>query len=62
MLARVKSNGWSDLGRIRSTFHEWKNSWDAVLRSAVSLFAREREEVRMVELRCSIPSPEAHGR
>ena len=62
MLARVKSNGSSDRGRIRSTFHEWKYSWATVPSSAMALVLSEREEVMIVELRCSMPSPESQGR
>ena len=61
-LARVKSNGSSDRGRMRSTFQAWKNSCEtdprshALSRSSVAL------AVSTVLLRCSIASPLADGR
>ena len=61
-LARKKSNGSSAAGRIRSMFQEWKNSCATVPRSPEALRAREAELERIVELRCSIPSPDAQGR
>ncbi len=47
---------------MRSTFQAWKSSCERVFSSAVWLAASEPVEVRMVLLRCSIPSPATQGR
>ena len=62
MLARVKSKGSSDAGRMRSTFQAWKNSCAAVLAMRTLPSARAPDEEHTVLLRCSMPSPSAHGR
>ncbi len=62
MLAFVKSNGSSAAGRMRSTFHEWKNSCDAVPASRAGPSASDAGALQTVLLRCSMPSPSAHGR
>ena len=62
MLARSKSNGSSMRERSRSMFQAWKNSCESVPSSPAALAAIEPEDVRIVELRCSIPSPDAYGR
>ena len=48
-------------GRSRSTFQAWKNSCETVLRLPRGLPAIERVLVRLVEFRCSIPSPPICG-
>ena len=46
-----------DGGRSRSTFHEWKNSWEIVPSCGAKLVAAsDSDAVMTVELRCSIPS------
>jgi hypothetical protein len=57
MFASVKSNGSSDFGRMRSTFHAWKNSCETVPSRPIWFCASEADDVTDVELRCSIPSP-----
>jgi hypothetical protein len=63
MLASSKSNGSSDFGRIRSTFHAWKNSCDTVSSTprTDSGFLNDVEAATTVLLRCSMPSPPPHG-
>jgi hypothetical protein len=61
MLVSSKLNGSSDFGLIRSTFHEWKNSWEIVSSKSMRPARIDAGEVRIVLFRCSMPSPLAHG-
>ena len=64
MSASSKSNGSMPFERSRSMFQEWKNSWDMVPRIPAR-WAGLRRAPRLettVLLRCSMPSPSAHGR
>ena len=62
MFATSESNGSSVRGRMRSTFHAWKNSWAAVSNRNRGELPSEALLVSTLLLRCSIPSPTAHGR